>query len=381
MNTLSSGKLPLCIEFISSEQGLRDVVDHCAGLELLGVDTEFVRYKTYYPILGLIQLSDGEKCYLIDPLAFSDLSSLKALMVDKNVTKVFHSCSEDLEVFDHHMGCLPDPIFDTQIVSAILGLGFSLSYQNLVMQLTGDHLPKEETRSDWLQRPLSESQCQYAALDVAYLPQIYQQQWQALDVSGKLIWAQEECDRLTGKTAINAASEDYYLKAKSAWKLDRQQLNVLKSLCAWREEEARNRDIPRSRVVEDKILYNIARSSLDTKLDFGELNLFPGKIRKYGEVLINLHQKAMSEDESLYPSLVERPSPPSSSGLLKELKQLVEEKAQELSCAPEILAKKKDLQELLRSQDKEGTYGLTEVFSGWRKQPIGEALLAKLNKD
>lgn len=381
MNKLSSGKLPLSIEFISTEQGLRDVLDHCAGLAVLGVDTEFVRYKTYYPILGLIQLSDGEKCFLIDPLALRDLSSLKALMVNKNVTKVFHSCSEDLEVFDHHMGCSPDPVFDTQIISAILGLGFSLSYQNLVMQLTGDHLPKEETRSDWLQRPLSQSQCQYAALDVAYLPQIYQQQCQALDVSGKLTWAQEECGRLTGNTAINAASENYYLKSKSAWKLDRQQLNVLKSLCAWREEEARHRDLPRSRVVEDKVLYSIARSSPDTKLDFAELNMFPGKIRKYGEVLINLYKKAINEDESLYPSLVERPAPPSSSGLLKELKQLVEEKAEELGCAAEILAKKKDLQELLRSQNKEGIYGLTEVFSGWRKQAIGEALLAKLNKD
>lgn len=378
---LSRNNLSQALEFVSDEMRLQQVVDYCSGSAVLGIDTEFIRVNTYYPILGLIQLSDGKRCFLIDPLDLKDLSPLKSLFKNPNVTKVFHSCSEDLEVFEHHLGCLPEPVFDTQIAAAILGQGFSLSYQKLVMKISGVHLPKEETRSDWLQRPLSTSQCQYAAFDVAWLPQIYQQQRNELDSRGRLGWLVEECEKLSGMTAVNASSDAYYLRMKTAWKLDRQQLNGLKTLCAWREEEARKRDLPRNRVMDDKTLYNIARSGPQTRADLAALNLFPGQIRKYGGLLISLNQEAANADESLCPPLVERPAPPHSNGLLKELKQVVEAKADELGCAPEVLAGKRQLQAMLRSRAGDGRYHLLEVMTGWRKAAIGDALLERLKLD
>ncbi|HEY0892485.1 MAG TPA: ribonuclease D, partial [Cellvibrio sp.] len=139
----------------------------------IAVDTEFMRSDTFYPIAGLLQIGDGKGCYLIDPLAIKNLAPLRELMLDTAVTKVLHSCSEDLEVFQRWLGVVPAPLFDTQIAAAFAGLGFSLGYSGLVKNLLTIEIPKDETRSDWLQRPLSVAQLNYAALDVAHMLVVY----------------------------------------------------------------------------------------------------------------------------------------------------------------------------------------------------------------
>lgn len=376
----SPNTLSLPIEFITEPAQLQAVTDHCMKLRRIAIDTEFVRVSTYFPILGLIQVSDGEKCYLIDPVAIDDLSPLKALLTNGKVIKIFHSCSEDLEVFAHHIGCVPEPLFDTQIAAALVGQGFSLSYQGLVNRLMDVHIDKEETRSDWLQRPLSESQCQYAALDVAYLPSIYETQGKELERLGRSTWLAEECAQLSGAFSLRFQSESYYLRIKSAWKLDTYQLNSLKHLCSWREEEARRRNMPRNRVIDDKILYSLAQNGAASKAELVELNLFPGQIRRYGDLLVEMIEKSQVMDESLHPELLERPVPPKSGSILKELKQIVGDKAEELDCAPEMLARRKSLEELVRSKDDNERYTLPEFFMGWRKKVIGDELLKRLNQ-
>ena len=159
--------------WISQDHELAELCERLRGQAAVAVDTEFMRTDTFYPIAGLIQLGDGKVCYLVDPLSITDFSPLRELMLDEKVVKVLHSCSEDIEVFVSLLGEVPSPIFDTQIAAAFAGLGFSLGYAGLVKAVLNIDVPKDETRSDWLQRPLSESQIKYAALDVAHMLIVY----------------------------------------------------------------------------------------------------------------------------------------------------------------------------------------------------------------
>lgn len=354
-------------------------MSECLGMDHVAMDTEFIRFNTFYPIFGLLQISDGETNYLVDPLTVKDLSSLKKLMESETVVKVLHSCSEDLEVFVRYLDCVPRPLHDTQLAAGILGQGFSMSYQALVARLTGDHLPKDETRSDWLQRPLSEAQTRYAALDVAYLPRIFEQQTAELQEKDRQAWAAEETEQMLSNVFENSDIENYYLRVKSAWKLEAKELNLLKQLCVWREQEARDRDIPRNRIIADKLLYGLARSGAKGNAEFDQSGLSKGQIRRYGETLIQLIQMANQMDVTKWPEVLERPVASESRDLLKKLKIRVDERAEQLGCAAEILAKKKQLEALLRCKDANGRYRLPSDFQGWRKTVIGELLLDDLN--
>ena len=202
-------------EFITTTSRLEEVVQVCRLSEAVSIDTEFARFNTYYPIVGLIQLYDGNQTYLIDPLEIEDISSLASLLTDPNVLKIFHACSEDLEVFQHCLGVLPNPVYDTQIAGALLGVGFSVGYQKLVDHYLSVLVPKEETRSDWLQRPLTPSQLDYAALDVIYLLEVYKIQQVELQDLQRLEWVTAECSQLAKDIPTQISPSDYYLKAVS----------------------------------------------------------------------------------------------------------------------------------------------------------------------
>lgn len=159
--------------WIEQDTELAELCQRWRQQAAIAVDTEFMRTSTFYPIAGLIQIGDGKGCYLIDPLAIQDFTPLRDLLLDESVTKVLHSCSEDLVVFQRLLGIVPAPLFDTQIAAAFAGYGFSLGYAGLVKAVLNTEIPKEETRSDWLQRPLSVAQLKYAALDVAHMLIVY----------------------------------------------------------------------------------------------------------------------------------------------------------------------------------------------------------------
>lgn len=366
---------------VETDAQLLDVIDAVGEVSAVAVDTEFARFNTYYPIVGLVQICTGHDCFLIDPIAIEDLSPLTAILVREDLLKVFHACSEDMEVFQHALGAIPTPVYDTQIAAAALGLGFSVGYQAMVEECLGITLPKDQTRSDWLARPLSNQQLDYAALDVIYLLQVYNQQLESLEGSPKLGWIEAESAGMGQEIPTMVEPAECYLRLKGLWQLDRRQLNLIRTLFAWRERTARREDLPRNRVVDQKALMNIVRLGLTDRRDFQKkAGMTPRQVRKHGDDLLFQLAEARQTRDVDCPELIERDEKPVSSSKMKLLKRIVEERAKALSVAPELLTKRRHLEKLIRSSNVDGTYHLPEELGGWRAQAIGHDLLEALNR-
>ena len=366
--------------YIDTDEKLSAAVDACLEVSVIALDTEFLRFNTYYPILGLIQIYTGKDCYLIDPLCISSIEPLKAVIEKQSIQKILHACSEDLEVFQHALGAIPSPLYDTQIGGAALGVGFSLSYQSLVEHHLKISLKKDQTRSDWLARPLTKNQLDYAALDVIHLLDLYHIQREELEGSPKLVWIQSESQGLGQNIPTVAAPEESYKRIKGLWQLNRMQLNLLKNLCAWREVAARKENFPRNRIVDQKSLVSIVKENITSAKDFQKIaGMTSRQVRKYGDEIKALQVEAGRVSEEDCPQLVDRTDAPINNKKLKRLKQVVESCALTLSVAPELLSKRRHLEKLIRSEDELGRYHLPDELSGWRANVIGEPLLTELS--
>lgn len=356
--------------YIDSDSALNEACAKWAGAEFLAIDTEFIRTDTFYPIAGLIQVGANGDLYLIDPLTISDWQAFTALLRRQDLPKVIHSCSEDLEVFQVLFQCVPRPLLDTQIGAGLAGLGFGLSYQKLVMECLGIHVEKGETRSDWLRRPLSDNQCNYAALDVLYLQRIYPLLRERLQAKGALEWWLEDCASITAQAENPAAADAYYLRIKSLWKLSRRQQFILQQLCSWREQEARDRNIPRGRVLKDPVCFEIARMQASDLASLGRIkDISPGAVHRYGEQVLAVVEASSHADEQVLPAAAVKPLSPAQNQALKRMRTVAAKVAEDIGVAEEILVKKRDLEELIRYNS------LPSALSGWRKPVIGETLL------
>lgn len=360
------------------------LAQHCAvwqGLPFVALDTEFMRVDTFYPIAGLLQVGDGERAYLIDPLLIRDWTPFAALLENPAVLKVLHACSEDLEVFLRLTGSLPTPLFDTQLAAAYLNLGFSMGYSRLVQAVLGIELPKGETRSDWLQRPLSETQISYAAEDAVHLAEVYRilaPKLSAEKTSGVL----EDGAELIANLRREVAPQELYREAKLAWKLQPQQLAVLRELCAWREREARLRNKPRSHILRDHCLWPLARTQPDNLVTLARIeDMHPRTVRQDGETLLKLIKQAAALPEADWPTLLPEPLPMEASALLKKLKAFAQRQAEQLDMAPELMLRKKTLDALVKTGYPHGPYSLPESLRGWRRELMGQALLAMLAEE
>jgi ribonuclease D len=361
-----------------------DLAQLCTRLRqqaAIAVDTEFMRTDTFYPIAGLIQLGDGTTAYLIDPLAITDVTPLRELMLDENVVKVLHSCSEDLEVFERMLGIIPAPIFDTQIAAAFAGLGFSLGYANLVKTLLNTEIPKDETRSDWLQRPLSTSQLKYAALDVAHMLVVYGKLLQILKASERLEWVKSDCADLVTNARKPEDFNEAYQKVGLAWKLRPAELAILRELCIWRETEARARDIPRNRLIKEPALFELARRQPKDVPHLQRIEDIPPRtLRNDSETLVDIIRAGAQANPADLPARLDPPLAPNEAPLMKTLKQYVRDQADALGLPAELLIRKKEYEAIVRSGMvrpgiKAGTYTLPERLRGWRYGVIGEGLL------
>jgi ribonuclease D len=368
----------IAIEWIRDDQALAAQCAAWQDLPFVALDTEFVRVDTFYPKAGLLQVSDGHTVVLIDPLEITAWAPLAALLASPTVVKVLHACSEDLEVLSRLTGQLPAPLFDTQLAAAYLGLGFSMGYSRLVQEVLGIDLPKGETRSDWLQRPLSELQVKYAAEDALHLAELYQVLRPRLS-DERFAWVLEDGFELTAQWCREVDPRDLYREARLGWKLTPVQLAVLRELYAWREEQARLRDVPRNRVVKEQTLWPLARFQPNNLTALAKVDeMHPRTVRQDGETLLELIKQAAQTPADALPAPLPDPLPVDASGLLKQLRAVGQAYAERLGISPELVLRKKVLEALLRSGYPDGPYTLPDNLRGWRREHLGQALLDAL---
>ncbi|GAB1261865.1 ribonuclease D [Aurantivibrio plasticivorans] len=356
-----------------------ELVDCCNQLsksDVIAIDTEFMRTDTFYPIAALIQIADDKQCYLIDPTTIHECVALVDLLTNPKTVKLIHACSEDLEVFKCALGCVPSPIIDTQIAAALAGYGASLGYANLVNQVLGIELEKGETRSDWLQRPLTERQIHYAIQDVEYLLTVWRKLASELEAKGRMGWLEEDCKKIEQLASQPDDIDGYYKRIKSAWKLSTSQLNVLSVLSAWREKAAREENIPRNHLVHERALYDVAKIQPSTPAALKQIQgLGQSKVRKYGDAILACIEKASHISEEDRPSPLPSPLPVSARDKIKVFKQLIAGKAEALGVQPELLMRKVDYEALVRSGMQGGEYTLPNSLSSWRKALFGDDIL------
>jgi ribonuclease D len=370
---------PQPVVSVESAAALAAAADAWAGAAALALDTEFVRERTFFPRLGLIQVSDGRTAYLIDPLAVADLAPFAAVLSAPGTVKVVHSASEDLEVFKRALAAVPEPLFDTQIGAALAGVGGSLGYQKLVATVLGVELGKGETRTDWLARPLSPAQRSYAAEDVAYLLPVYERLRAELQRLGRLHWVLEDSAALlSGLTRLDEDPESAYRRIRGAGRLNRRQLGVLQTLAAWRDQEARRRDLPRSFVLKEDLLLSLATRQPTVVRDLERLPALDARqAARDSATWLALIEKALARPDSELPEPAERlPFTPAVRQLEDRLRQLVAERAAALGIPPEILSSRRNLGGLLKSALVDPEPRLPRELAGWRREVIGEELLA-----
>ncbi|MGA4635211.1 ribonuclease D [Pseudomonas solani] len=361
-----------------------ELASHCArwrNLSFVALDTEFMRVDTFYPKAGLVQVGDGESAWLIDPLLIKDWRPFAELLEDPAVTKVLHACSEDLEVFLRLTGSLPLPLLDTQLAAGYLGIGYSMGYSRLVQAVLGIDLPKDETRSDWLQRPLTEMQERYAAEDAIHLAEIYRIIDERLDAT-KRAWVLEDGAELVANLRREVDPYELYRDAKLGWKLSRQQLAVLRDLYAWRDLEARRRDQPRNRIVREHALWPLAKFQPDNLVALARVeDMHPRTVRQDGNTLLKMIREAAELPPAEWPEPLLEPLPSEATTLLKKLRAIGQAEAERLGMAPELMLRKKHLEALLKTGYPNGPYSLPDGFKGWRRELMGQALLDALAGD
>lgn len=342
------------------------------------MDTEFVRTSTFFPKAGLVQVADANDCFLIDPLTITDWSSFAALLDDQSVVKVFHACSEDFEVCHCLTGTIPSPVADTQIGAALASLGGIMGFQRLVKAVLGLDIDKGETRSDWLQRPLRDNQINYAVADVFYLHQCYQKLVVILTQMNRLSWWQEDCTRLMEAGRISDDYSEQYRKIKLAWKLRPQEQYVLQQMCIWREKTTRLLNIPRSHLVADNVLWNIARYQPAHLGDLARAGMKLHLRQSHGAEVLAIIADAIAVADTAWPEALSQPLSVDAGVYLKKLKKIVTARAETIDIPADILVKKKTLEALLRSGYPRGPYTFPEVLTGWRKNEIVDELSAFL---
>lgn len=363
------------VVWIRDNKTLLDYCRHWQTLPLITLDTEFLRETTFYPIAGLIQLSDGKTPYLIDPLTISDWSGFADLLASEHVVKILHACSEDLELLFQLTHVQAVNVFDTQVAAAFLGMGISLGYSTLVKELLQQDINKEEKRSDWLHRPLSSEQEQYAASDVMHLVPLYHYFLKKLPPL-KQDWLLEDTNELAIGFTKQPNFDDLYKKSKQAWRLSRQQLAVLRALYIWREKKAREHDIARGRLLKDNSLFMMAKYLPNNLSHLSKTpELHPRILRIEGDSLLAIIEQAKNSPEQSWPALLERPISLSSGSFAKRFKKEVYQEAEALSICPELLWRKKLIKMILYTVQVHKQYKVPDTLIGWRKEIFANILI------
>ncbi|MEN2975943.1 ribonuclease D [Tistrella bauzanensis] len=365
-------------EIITDTQSLRQLVDELKAEPFVTVDTEFMREKTYWPKLCLVQLAGASRAAAVDPLAEGiDLAPLGELLADPSVLKVFHAARQDVEIFLLLFGAVPTPMFDTQVAAMVCGFGESVGYETLVNKLARASIDKSSRFTDWSRRPLTEKQATYALADVTHLRTVYEKLARLLEDSGREEWLDEEM------ATLNAA-ETYETKPDVAWErirtrsLDRRFLGLVRELGAWRERQAQSRNVPRTFITKDETLLEMASSQPKTLDDLKRVRGLPKWAAEGagGEEVLSCIARALVEPKGDLPDREPPRDLPRGLGpLIELLKVLLKMKSEEHGVARTLIASQDDLETLAI----DGPTAPIAALKGWRHEVFGEDALRLLS--
>lgn len=368
------------MKLISSTKDLKDAVRQLSKSDFVTVDTEFIRETTYWPELCLIQMATPGYNALVDPLADGiELSPFFELMADEKITKVFHAARQDIEIVFHRGGLIPNPVFDTQVAAMVCGFGDSISYEQLVQRIAGAQIDKSSRFTDWRRRPLSDKQLTYALADVTHLVEIYQNLRDQLRREDREHWVKEEMDILTDWNTYDIQPEDSWrrLKLRARKPIE---LAVLQAIAAWRETTARERNVPRRRVLKDDAIYEIAQQQPQDAGSLARLRTIPKGWERSSAAtaLTQVVARTMTIPKEDLPRLPKPQRMPEGAGaaadLLKVLLKLV---ADRQGVAAKVLANSDDI-EKIAAKGSEADVG---ALKGWRREVFGEKALKLVEGD
>ena len=361
---------------ITSSEDLKAFSAELAAKPFIAVDTEFMREKTYWPILCLIQAAGDGLEAIIDPLADNlDLAPFLDVMADKSVVKVFHAARQDLEIFHKLIGAVPTPLFDTQIAAMACGFGDQIGYEPLMRSLLKARIDKGSRFTDWSRRPLTKAQLSYALSDVTHLRDAYPLLRKRLESEGRNVWVEAEMEALYDPGL-------YFIKPENAWKrlkmkgVRSKEIGPLIKIAEWREREAQTRDAPRNRVLKDEAMFELARLQPKTPQDLGRARSLSNGFERSnaGAGILAAVQSGLELPASALPALNQddRQKPPAD--VVELLKVLLKRQCELFDVAPKLIASSADLEEIARSDKAD-----VPALKGWRREVFGDAALRLKN--
>ncbi|HXX50882.1 MAG TPA: ribonuclease D [Xanthobacteraceae bacterium] len=358
---------------IAATSELADVCRRMAKHPFITVDTEFLRETTYYPLLCVAQMASAEEAVVVDALAADiDLSPFYALMADEKVMKVFHAARQDIEIVWHEAELIPHPIFDTQVAAMVLGYGDSISYDQLVQRITGDTLDKSHRFTDWTRRPLSDAQLRYAISDVTHLRDVYLKLVEDLRHRGRVDWVEDEMRILTSPETYRMEPENAWQRLKTRVRKPKE-LAVLIEVAAWREREAQSRDVPRSRVLKDEVIADIAVHAPTNPDKLKNLRSLPKGFERsrWGDAIVAAVSRGLARDPKTLPLPARTQPVANGTAVVELLKVLLRMVSERHHVAAKVIATVDDL-ERIAADDAADVPALT----GWRRELFGEKALA-----
>lgn len=358
--------------YIANQESLEAFALRAQSSSVLAIDTEFLREKTYYAKLCLLQLATDTEVVIVDPFSVHDLKVLRPLLLDESICKLFHAADQDLEIIYREIGVLPHPVFDTQVAAALLGHTQQVGYAALVNMLCDVQLKKVDSFTDWSRRPLTSSQLEYAADDVIYLPRLYAIMTETLKQKGRLEWLVRDFEELVDPKRFESDPRERYKRLKRGNQLSRKQLAAAREVAAWRETEAQRRNVPRKWVFTDEQIVEMCKREAAT---IDEMFMIRGVRERVStrdaRTVAALMKKAYEMPESQWPEIDRSTrNEPNVDAELDLMNALVRLRARENGVAMQTLASHAELCQVARGHLKKA-----DVMRGWRYSIVGRELL------
>ena len=361
------------MQVITDTKELEAFCERLAAYDFVTVDTEFMREKTYYAKLCLIQAASPDEAAIIDPLSDDlDLAPFLKMLGDTSILKVFHAARQDLEIFYQLMGEVPAPLFDSQVAAMACGYGDQIGYEPLVRQVTGGEVDKGSRFTDWSRRPLSKKQLVYALGDVTHLVDVYVKLKGILAESGRAEWVAEEMEALADPALYRTEPDEAYKRLKLRG-VRQKDVGILVELAAWREREAQEKDVPRARILKDEALFEVARAAPADEEALGRLRTIPQGFERSatGKAILAAVEAGKAIDKAELPKAPNgRRGQPAPADVVDLLKVLLKRQSEKHGVAPKLLASAQDLDAIALSDDPD-----VPAMKGWRRRVFGELAL------